>query len=117
MWPDRSLEYVKLEHDEKGLHFGLFEQERLISIISLFIDGDRAQFRKFATLEEEQGKGYGSKLLTFLLEEVEKYPVNNIFCNARIERSAYYEKFGLKMTEDMFERGGRKYVIMEKELR
>ncbi|MEM8889239.1 MAG: GNAT family N-acetyltransferase, partial [Bacteroidota bacterium] len=111
-----ELEYVKLEKDSEGMHFGLFREDKLLSIISLFINEDRAQFRKFATLIEEQGKGYGTKLLRFLLEEVAKYPLSCIFCNARIERTAYYEKFGLKRTEEYFEKGGRKYVIMEKKL-
>lgn len=116
MWPDREIEYVKLDKDAEGMHFGLFRENELLSIISLFIEKDRAQFRKFATLLEEQGKGYGTTLLNFLLTEVEKYSLSSIFCNARIERSAYYEKFGLRKTEQMFEKGGRKYVIMEKKL-
>jgi len=102
--------------DLEYMHFGLFREKELLSIISLFIEEDRAQFRKFATLLEEQGKGYGSRLLGFLLEEVEQHSLNSIFCNARIERTAYYEKFGLKRTEEYFEKGGRKYVIMEKKL-
>ena len=114
MWPDRELEYVKLEKDAEGMHFGLFREKELLSIISLFIEEDRAQFRKFATLLEEQGKGYGTTLLSFLMDEVKRYPLSSIFCNARIERTAYYEKFGLKRTEEYFEKGGRKYVIMEK---
>lgn len=116
MWPDRDLDYVKLEKDSEGIHLGLFINEQLVSIISLFIDGEKAQFRKFATREEEQGKGYGSQLLIHLLKEAEKYPIAYIFCNARIERTAYYEKFGLKKTEQNFEKGGRKYVIMEKRI-
>ena len=116
MWPDRSLEYVKLEKDEEGLHLGLFKGTRLISIISVFVEGDRAQFRKFATLVEEQGKGYGSKLLSHLLKEVETYPIASIFCNARIERTTFYEKFGLQQSKHTFEKGGRSYVIMEKYL-
>ena len=116
MWPNRSMEYVKLEKDEEGLHLGLFKEAKLLSIISLFVEGDRAQFRKFATLIEEKGKGYGSILLSHLLKEAESYPISSIFCNARIERIAFYEKFGLQQTTHSFEKGGRKYVIMEKYL-
>ena len=40
-----------LQDDEDGLHFGLFNKEKLVSVVSLFIDGEEAQFRKFATLQ------------------------------------------------------------------
>lgn len=56
MWPDKSFEYIILEDDEDGLHFGLFNKEKLVSVISLFINGEEVQFRKFATLQQEQGK-------------------------------------------------------------
>lgn len=116
MWPEKDIEFVKLEKDESGIHYGLFLNQKLSSIISLFIEGNEAQFRKFATLKEEQGRGLGSKLLGFLLVEIERYPVRRIYCNARIERSAFYESFGLKKTEVSFERAGRSYIIMEKQL-
>ena len=116
MWPDKGIDFVKLEKDESAIHYGLFLNQKLSSIISLFIEKDQAQFRKFATLKKEQGRGLGSKLLSFLLKEIEKYPVQRIFCNARIERLSYYEKFGLKKTKTVFEKAGRRYIIMEKHL-
>ena len=63
MWPDQPLDYVILPQDEEGLHYGLFKEDKLISVISLFINQEEAQFRKFATATEAQGKGYGSALL------------------------------------------------------
>lgn len=32
-------------------------------------DDERAQFRKFATLQQEQGKGYGSQMLNYTIQE------------------------------------------------
>ena len=59
MWPDQPLDYVKLPDDEKGLHYGLFYEGELITVVSLFLDRESAQFRKLATLQHYQGKGYG----------------------------------------------------------
>ncbi|MNO12372.1 N-acetylglutamate synthase [compost metagenome] len=115
MWPDRELDYVKLEDDDHGMHYGLFGEEQLISVISLFIGGNEAQFRKFATRKEQQGQGYGSRLLQHVLDEAERIGVNRIFCNARSNKVAFYKKFGLiEVDGTAFSKGGKEYIIMEK---
>ena len=116
MWPDKELNFIKLENDEKGLHYGIFEKKVLISVISLFIQDDRAQFRKFATLKEEQGKGYGSRLLDYLIEESKDLGVKVLWCNARENKAEYYQRFGFAKTDKTFEKSGVKYVIMERNL-
>ncbi|MFZ5966960.1 MAG: GNAT family N-acetyltransferase [Bacillota bacterium] len=116
MWPDKDISYVKLEDDDAGIHYGLYEDDKLISILSLFIDGDQAQFRKFATLREEQGKGYGSLLLNYVINEAKVLDVKTIWCNARKNKTGYYKKFGLEETKNIFEKGGIQYIIMEKQL-
>lgn len=114
MWPDRTIDYVKIPDDKDGIHFGLFVSSKLISIISVFIEEDQAQFRKFATVNEEQGKGYGTKLLSHLMNELEKHQLTKIWCNARKEKAFFYERFGMKKTDATFSKGGLDYVIMEK---
>lgn len=113
MWPDMPLDYIKLSHDDTGLHYGLFVHDRLTSVISLFIDGDAAQFRKFATDVSEQGKGYGSQLLSHLIEQAKLQSVKRLWCNARLDKTAYYERFGMVKTESTFSKGGIDYVVME----
>ncbi len=114
MWPDKPIDYVKIDQDEQGLHYGLFVKGQLVSIVSAFVSGDSAQFRKFATLQTEQGKGYGSHLLSFLIEALKSMKIKKIWCNARINKAAYYERFGLEKTGRYFARGEIDYVIMEK---
>ena len=116
MWPNQTIDYVKLPNDEQGIHYGLFVQNHLVSIISVFVINQEAQFRKFATLIEEQGKGYGTHLLTYLFTELTHKKVDKIWCNARLEKAGYYEKFGMIKTEQTFSKGGIPYVIMEKKL-
>lgn len=114
MWPDRHPDAVKLADDETGRHFGLFAEAGLVSVVSLFTAGEEAQFRKFATRQTEQGKGYGSALLAHVLEEAAKAGAKRIFCNARTEKTGFYEKFGLLRTETAFVKDGKSYVVMEK---
>ncbi|WP_317195583.1 GNAT family N-acetyltransferase [Echinicola shivajiensis] len=116
MWPDRSIDYVKLDEDKKGLHFGLEVEGKLISIISVFVEEGKAQFRKFATDKGHQGMGFGSHLLAHVLELLEQEEIALIWCNARVEKTAFYEKFGLVKTNKTFQKGGIDYVIMEKKV-
>jgi len=116
MWPDQSLEFVKLSKDEIGIHFGLFLKAELISVISLFIDNQEAQFRKFATLPAYQGQGLGTQLLAYSLNYLAALNLNNIWCNARLEKTEFYERFGLELTKRWFHRAGIDYVVMEKKL-
>lgn len=117
MWPNKELDFVKLENDDKGVHYGLFEDDSLISIISLFIDGQEAQFRKFATVTAKQGQGYGTELLSEIIKNAAHLGVNKIWCNARKDKVDFYKRFYLKETEVTFERNGVFYQIMEKELK
>lgn len=114
MWPDRELNYVKLPEDYDGVHFGLYEDDQLISVVSAFESGQEAQFRKFATSEVHQGKGYGSQLLNYLFEWLTEQGVTRIWCNARIEKCGFYERFGMVKTDETFQKGGKDYVVMEK---
>jgi len=114
MWPDRPLDYVRLPNDDKGKHFGLFIEGKMISVISLFITDKEAQFRKFATLNDYQGKGFGTMLLKEIIDIAQQEKLHKIWCNARIDKSSYYVKFGLTLTDQKFMKGGIEYVIMEK---
>lgn len=116
MWPTKPIDYVRLPNDEEGRHFGLYIKDELVSVISLFFDNSEAQFRKFATLEKHQGKGYGTILLNEIMSIAQENKLSKVWCNARVEKSSFYEKFGMKATVKIFEKGGVSYVIMEKAL-
>ncbi|OWA35165.1 GNAT family N-acetyltransferase [Saccharibacillus sp. O16] len=114
MWPTEEFDYIKLPDDDEGLHYGLFDGGELVSGVSLFIQGKEAQFRKFATRTERQNCGYGSKLLTYVLKEAKRRGVKQIYCNARVSKVPFYEKFGLSRTDVVFNKGGKDYVVMER---
>jgi predicted GNAT family N-acyltransferase len=116
MWADKPFEYVQLAEDEKGLHFGVFKNTELVSVVSLFIENDSAQFRKFATEISEQGKGYGGKLLGYLIEEATQRNVNKLWCNARLSATGLYQKFGFQIVSESWLKDGVEYVKMERNL-
>lgn len=93
-----------------------FEEDQLTSVISLFIEHDEIQFRKFATVKKEQGKGYGSKLLHHVINQAMQMGVKRIWCSARQDKLSFYKKFGLEETNGVFDKGGIRYIVMEKRI-
>ena len=116
MWPNEPLAYVKLPNDDAGIHYGLFLDGQLTSVVSLFIINQEAQFRKFATLMSEQGQGFGTELLSHLFKQLVSLGVKRIWCNARVDKALFYHRFGLQETAHSFIRNGQSYVVMEKTL-
>ncbi|MET0946540.1 MAG: GNAT family N-acetyltransferase [Flavobacterium sp.] len=113
MWPDQPFEFVQLVEDNFGLHFGVFDQEKLVSIVSCFIVCDEMQFRKLATLDEYQGKGIASLLLHHILELAKDMSLKKVWCNARSNKKSFYEKFGMRETGQTFVKLGQEFSIME----
>ena len=117
LYPGQPLDKIVLPDDENGMHLGLFDHNKLISVLSFFNNDQSIHLRKFATLEPYQRRGYGTELLNYLfdLSEVENY--KRIWCNARKNASGFYSKFGFKETENYFQKDGHDFVIMEKILK
>jgi len=113
MWPDQPLEFVQLEEDSSGLHFGFHIDEKLVSIVSCFISDTEMQFRKLATLPEYEGQGIASELLESIFELANQKNLKRIWCNARADKKSFYEKLGMKDTFQTFSKLGQKFTIME----
>lgn len=109
-----DFDKVILANDDEGMHLGLFDQNVLISVVSLFKKGKDMQFRKFATLSEYQGKGYGAELLEYLLDLSRTEGSTRVWCNARKNASGFYSKFGFLETDQTYRSNDRDFVIMEK---
>ncbi|KIM09696.1 MAG: acetyltransferase [Sulfurovum sp. FS06-10] len=90
-------------------HFGLFENENLIGVVSvyksnstLFLEKIQFQIRGMAVLENFQSKGFGAQLLktaeNFCFEE----NANLIWFNAREKAVSFYTKSGYSVLGDSF---------------
>lgn len=116
MYPAESLDFVKLEEDAAGLHLGVYINGELVSVISVFEDWGRVQFRKFATRTDQQGKGYGTALLQYVMDWAKHHNKQSIWCNARLTATAIYKKFGMQATGDAWQKYGLDFIKMEKQL-
>ena len=114
MWSHKSIDFVKIADDTEGVHLGLFLEEKLVSIVSLFFKNHTVQFRKFATLVEYQGRGLGAMLLNYIFQVIENQGIKKIWCSARSEKKEFYEKFGMVVTSEPLLKNGIEYVVMER---
>ncbi|WP_245580838.1 GNAT family N-acetyltransferase [Daejeonella oryzae] len=113
MYPEKELKDIKLADDEDGIHFGLFDHNQLISIVSWFKRGNNAQFRKLATVKQYQGFGYATLLMEHIIEFSKSERADMLWCNSRKNVSDFYKKLGFKLTENTFNQDGYDFVIME----
>src|SRR3990170_5580295 len=116
MYPDETIDFVKLENDEQGLHLGLYIANTLASVISVFENGDEIQFRKFATQTAMQGKGYGTTLLQHVMDWAASTGKKSIWCNARLMATEMYRKFGMQTVGESWRKYGIEFIKMEKQL-
>ena len=116
LWPDKSIDFVKLPEDDSATHFGLFQNDQIVSIISLFPEGESIRFRKFATLPEYQGKGLGAKLLEYVFNYAKGKGHNRVWCDARTNALGFYGKFDFQKFSDPFLKEKIEYYKIEKHL-
>jgi GNAT superfamily N-acetyltransferase len=112
LWPDKPLDYVKLDNDADGYHYGAFQDDRLVAVISLFVEGEEARFRKFATDPAYQRQGIGSALLHYVIAEARRLGARHLWCDARQDSAPFYARFGLLPEGPEFFKGPIAYVRM-----
>jgi len=120
----KALEACVFEGDDDvtTVHFGLFEDETLCGVVSvfkndstLFFDENQLQLRGMAVLETRRGKGYGEKLLRHAETFASEKRATLLWFNARIVAVPFYEKCGYKKIGDGFNIGdiGMHYVMFK----
>lgn len=113
MYPNQPYDFVKLQDDFDGIHFGIYESYELIGVVSLFTEGDVGQFRKMAILPEAQNKGFGAQLLNYLIDFCKVQKLTKLWCNARVNAKEFYAKFGFTETNQTYSSSGIDFVRME----
>ncbi|WP_133502426.1 GNAT family N-acetyltransferase [Marinomonas balearica] len=112
LWPDKPPEFCHVKEDESGDHFGVLVQDELVCVASVFIDGQSARLRKFATLETHQGNGIGTTVVNHILKELSAKGVNNMWFDARESVTGFYSRFGFNVIGERFYKGDIPYVRM-----
>ena len=114
LWPDKPFEFVKVEGDKEGIHFGLYEDSILVTIISLFAEGKSLRFRKFATLTEYQNRGLGKLMILKVIDYAQENNFERLWCDARTDALKFYERVGFKKFSEPFFKENIEYYKIEK---
>ncbi len=112
MYPDEEITTMELPEDFDGIHFGLYAEHELTAVVSLFINESTAQFRKMAVLPQEQGKGFGMKLLQYIIDYCKDQGIKELWCNARTSAIGFYNKAGFVTQGDDYQRNQHSYIKM-----
>tara|TARA_Y100001956_G_C4119404_1_gene186589 strand:+ start:1304 stop:1732 length:429 start_codon:yes stop_codon:yes gene_type:complete len=112
LWPHRSIEFCRVDEDETGLHYGVYVDDELVSVASIFTAGRVSRLRKFATKESHQNQGIGSALLTHIIGELKKEDTQEFWCDARESAMEIYKKFGFRSEGDRFYKSDVPYFKM-----
>lgn len=114
LWPDKPFEFVKVDGDEEGIHFGLYADDMLVTVISLFAEGQSLRFRKFATLPEYQNRGLGKMMILKVIKYARENGFERLWCDARTDALNFYERVGFKKFSEPFFKEEIEYYKIEK---
>ena len=99
----------KGDDDENTTHFGLYVEDKLIGIISIFKENNilfpelnQVQIRGMAVLEAFQGKGFGAELVREAENHCISLNTDLIWFNARENAVPFYKKLNYIIIGDSF---------------
>ncbi|WP_163130227.1 GNAT family N-acetyltransferase [Agarivorans sp. Alg241-V36] len=116
LWPKHDQAFCRVAEDELGEHYGAYLDGKMIMVASLFVTQTSIRLRKFACLPEYQGKGYGSYMLNYLVEQQKGGPLTTFWFDARCSATKFYQGLGFLVTSEAFDKHGVAYVKMAKTL-
>ncbi|WEM44585.1 GNAT family N-acetyltransferase (plasmid) [Photobacterium sp. DA100] len=112
LWPNESVDFCRVPGDDDGLHYGVYEDDRLVCVASVFVSGEQARLRKFATLPQCQGRGIGSAVIEFVLADLKAKGVRFFWCDARESAGGFYRRLGMESEGERFYKGDVPYFKM-----
>lgn len=87
------------EFDETSTHFLVTLKNQAIACARLKADG---QIGRMAVLAEYRNRGFGSKLLQFILTEADTQNINHVYLHAQVSAIPFYEKLGFVARGNIF---------------
>ena len=112
LWPDKAKEFCIVDGDATATHYGLFLQDTLIGVASLYENSGAIRLRKFAVDTRFQGNGYGTTLLSHAIDSARARDALCFWCDARETAIQFYQQFGLQVDGNRFYKSDIPYFTM-----
>ena len=110
-----SLHDENLSHERDQLHFGLFEDGKLVAcVIAVLLLPNEAKIRQMAVSPEHQGQGCGRRIIEDLEQHLASRGVTHFSMHARMSAVGFYEKLGYTRIGKEFPEVGIPHIRMEK---
>jgi len=107
----------ELESEKNNLLMGAFEDEHMLGCCMLVEeDPQTVRLRQMAVINDLQGKGIGSALMTFAENLARDRGYRKLTMHARKNAVGFYEKLGYRKVGDEFEEITIPHYVMEKQL-
>jgi len=114
LWPHKTPQFCQVADDHSAWHFAVIKNQQIITVASLYPDGDSVRLRKFATLPEFQGQGAGSMMITFFIEDLSNKGFKFFWFDARATAVDFYAHFGFTIQGECFYKSEVAYYKMSK---
>lgn len=82
--------------DDKAIHVIAFHEGQAIGTARLLIEGDSAKIGRVSVLEELRGKGHGTALMYFVLDELRREAVTVAKLASQTHALQFYEALGFQ---------------------
>ena len=103
--------------DSEALHMVVKDGERVIATARvLFLSASQAKIERMAVLQPFRRRGIGRRIISFLVEELKKKQVEEVFLHAQYLTKAFYRSVGFEERPSPFWEAGIKHVKMRKVL-
>jgi len=107
----------ELEKEKDNLLVAAYEDDHMLGCCMLVEeDPETVRLRQMAVINDLQGKGIGSALMTFAENLARDRGYKRITMHARKNAIGFYEKMGYKQIGDEFEEITIPHYVMEKQL-
>jgi len=87
------------EYDESSTHYLATAENKVLAVARLKPDG---QLGRMAVLTEYRNQGIGSKLLEFILQDIEQKGLSGIYLHAQVSAIPFYKKQGFTKYGEVF---------------
>ncbi|MES2587379.1 MAG: GNAT family N-acetyltransferase [Bacteroidota bacterium] len=115
---NQPLGTEKNEGDASGIHFAFYENKILKAIARLDLQGNKiAQVRFVAVESEQQGSGFGKKIMLEIEDYCKENDIQKIILHARDYAVDFYLKLDYKLIEKSYKLFDvLQHFLMEKQL-